>query len=140
MHPPVPTRLIALALLLLLATACASADVQLTPPRLVSPANFRDPAESPFQYPEELWDAGVEGVTTLRIFITPEGTVDSARVETPSRYAAFDSAAVAGTRRLRFEPARRGDLPVGAWYRLPVRFELTAAAASAAEAQPQSTP
>lgn len=109
---------------------CAAEHVQVTPPRLVSPSTF--------QYPEELWDAGVEGETVLRIFVTAQGTVDSARVETPSKYTAFDSAAIAGSRRLRFEPARMGPEPVGRWYRLPVRFDLTPAAGAAAK--PESTP
>jgi TonB family protein len=115
-------RAAAAALLPLLAgaAACRHDLPPITPPRLVSSAAFL--------YPEELWDAGVEGQTTLRIFVTPAGTVDSVRVEVPAKHAAFDSAAVAGSRVLRFEPARRGEEPVGAWYRLPVRFDLTPAA------------
>jgi protein TonB len=108
-----------LAAALPLAGACERRQAPITPPRLVS--------ESTFQYPEELWDAGVEGETTLRIFISPGGTVDTARVEQPSKYPAFDSAAVAGSRKLRFEPARRGTEPVGAWFRLPVQFRLAGA-------------
>jgi protein TonB len=112
----------AAAVLGLAASAAAGCRLDLppiTPPRLVSSAAFL--------YPEELWDAGVEGQTTLRIFVTAGGTVDSVRVEVPAKHAAFDSAAVAGSRVLRFEPARRGEEPVGAWYRLPVRFDLTPA-------------
>lgn len=84
----------------------------------------RQLAGSPFHYPEDLWDAGVEGETLLRLFVTEQGTVDSARVETPSGHEAFDSAAVDGSRDLRFEPARRGDDSVGVWVLLPVQFEL----------------
>jgi len=110
-----------------LAAACERPQAPLTQPRLVS--------ESTFQYPEELWDAGVEGETTLRIFVSGQGTVDSARVEQPSKYAAFDSAAVTGSRKLRFDPARRGTQPVGAWFRLPVQFRL-----SGAGPQPRTAP
>jgi TonB family protein len=81
-------------------------------------------ASSPFHYPEELWDAEVEGETTLRLFISPAGGVDSVDVERSSGYAAFDSAAVRGAADLSFEPARRGDEPVGRWILLPVRFEM----------------
>lgn len=95
-----------------------------TPPRQLS--------ESPFQYPEELWDAQVEGQTTLRLFITETGTVDSVRIETPSKYAAFDSAAVAGSHQLRFQPATRGGEPVAAWFLLPVQFKLNPADTAAA--------
>lgn len=84
----------------------------------------RQLAGSPFHYPEDLWDAGVEGETLLRLFVTEQGTVDSVRVETTSGHEAFDSAAVSGSRDLRFEPARRGDDSVGVWVLLPVQFEL----------------
>lgn len=79
---------------------------------------------SPFHYPEELWDAEVEGETLLRLFVTGEGQVDSVRVERESGYPAFDSSAVAGAQDLRFEPARRGEQPVSVWVLLPVQFDL----------------
>jgi TonB family protein len=112
-------RRLLLASALPLLAACERRQAPVTPPKLVS--------ESTFQYPEELWDAGVEGETTLRIYISPQGTVDTARVEQPSKYPAFDSAAVAGSRKLRFQPAHRGAEPVGAWFRLPVQFRLSGA-------------
>jgi len=79
---------------------------------------------STFEYPEELWDAQVEGTTTLRLFISPVGSVDTVRLERSSGHAAFDSVAVAGAPALRFEPATRGGRPIAAWYLLPVAFEL----------------
>lgn len=84
-------------------------------------------AGSPFHYPEDLWDAGVEGETVLRLFVTAEGGVDTIRLERSSDHAAFDSAAVSGARDLRFEPARQGPDPVGAWVLLPVQFDLPGA-------------
>jgi periplasmic protein TonB len=95
-----------------------------TPPRQIS--------ESPFHYPEELWDEGIEGQTTLRVFVAASGQVDSVEVDTPSGHAAFDSAAARGAHELRFEPARRGDDPVGVWVLLPVQFDM-----SNAPAEPQ---
>ena len=79
---------------------------------------------SPFHYPEELWDAGVEGETLLRLFVSTRGGVDTVRVERTSGYPAFDSSAVRGARELRFDPARRGTEPIGAWVLLPVQFDL----------------
>jgi periplasmic protein TonB len=113
----------ALAAALLLA-ACERGPVPETPPRQLS--------ESPFQYPEELWDAQVEGQTTLRLFISDHGSVDTVRIEKGSGYAAFDSAALAGSRSLRFQPATRGGEPVAAWFLLPVKFELNPADSAAA--------
>jgi TonB family protein len=86
------------------------------PPRQIS--------ESPFHYPEELWDAGVEGETILEIHVSAVGTVDSARVEQTSGHEEFDSAAVSGAQRLRFEPARRGDETVAVRVLLPVQFHM----------------
>ncbi len=83
-------------------------------------------SESPFHYPEELWDAGVEGETILEIHVSALGTVDSARVETSSGHEEFDSAAVSGAQRLRFEPARRDNETVAVRVLLPVQFHLPA--------------
>jgi protein TonB len=111
--------ILSLALLAALPLAgCEREPVVETPPRQLSASSF--------QYPEDLWDAGVEGETVLRLFVTPAGTVDSTRVERPSGQAAFDQAAVQGARELRFEPARRGQEPVGAWVLLPVQFRMNA--------------
>jgi TonB family protein len=93
-------------------------------------------AGSPFHYPEELWDAGVEGETVLRLYVTEGGSVDSVRVEKGSGEAAFDSSAVRGARDLRFEPAKRGPEPMGAWVLLPVQFDLPATDSAEAPAAP----
>lgn len=113
-----PGRLARLTALALLFTACQEGLPE-TPPRQLS--------GSPFHYPEELWDAGVEGETLLRLFVNGQGAVDSTQVERTSGYAAFDSAAVDGARDLRFEPARRGEEPISVWVLLPVQFDLPAA-------------
>lgn len=113
-----------LPLAVLLLAACERGPVPETPPRQLS--------ESPFQYPEELWDAQVEGQTTLRLYISERGSVDTVRVDKGSGYAPFDSAALAGSRDLRFSPATRGGKPVAAWFLLPVRFELNPADSAAA--------
>lgn len=84
------------------------------------------PLESPFRYPIALWDRRAEGETILMVHVTDVGRVDSAYVLLSSGEAAFDSAAVAGSRGLRFSPARRGDDRVASWARLPVRFRLPA--------------
>jgi periplasmic protein TonB len=97
--------------------ACAETEpLPETPPRQIS--------ESPFHFPEELWDQGIEGSTLLKVWVSPVGRVDSVTVEETSGHAAFDSAAVQGAHRLEFEPARRGEEPVGVWVRLPVQFNI----------------
>ncbi|HUE77003.1 MAG TPA: energy transducer TonB [Longimicrobiales bacterium] len=84
-------------------------------------------ARSPFDYPIELWDQRVEGETVLMVRVTEAGAVDTSYVLVSSGESAFDSAAIAGSRDLRFEPARQGEDRVAMWVRLPVRFRLPAA-------------
>lgn len=128
---PTRTPLAVLALWLAATAACQRKPVVETEPVALTPPSF--------QYPEDLWDAGVEGKTVLRILITETGTVDSARVETPSGYAAFDSAALAGTGALRFDPAKRDGTPVRKWVLLPVEFDITPPADSAPPVAAQET-
>jgi periplasmic protein TonB len=118
----------ALSFLALLITGCESAQPEVPPQQLPG---------SPFHYPEELWDAGVEGETLLEVHVSETGTVDSTRVERSSGYPAFDSAAVAGARDLRFEPARRGDEPVSVRVLLPVQFHLPQDDAAGGEPVPE---
>jgi protein TonB len=100
---------------ILLGSGCSEPAPEV-PPRQIS--------ESPFHYPEVLWDAGVEGETILEIHVSALGTVDSARIEQTSGHEEFDSAAISGAQRLRFEPARRGEETVAVRVLLPVQFQM----------------
>lgn len=94
--------------------------------------------ESPFLYPESLWDEGVEGQAVVMVLVGAEGTVDSVYLRQTSGWEEMDSAAVRGARVLRFEPGRRGDDAVDVWVRLPVRFTKTPPEASAQD-EPATT-
>lgn len=117
-------KLASFGLLPFILSGCADPPPEV-PPRQLS--------TSPFHYPEELWDAGVEGETILEIHLSEVGAVDSARVQTSSGYPAFDSAAVAGAEDLEFEPARRGEENVAVRVLLPVQFHLPAADSAIAD-------
>jgi TonB family protein len=78
--------------------------------------------EVPIEYPIQLWDQDMEGETLLRVRVTDTGMVDSVEVVSSSGYAAFDSAAVAGGRDLRFMPARQDGKRIEVWARVPVHF------------------
>jgi periplasmic protein TonB len=80
------------------------------------------PDPSPIEYPVALWDMKVQGQTEVLIHVNEFGDVDSAFVSLTSGYAEFDSAAVAGARKLRFTPGRRDGKHVPVWTRIPVRF------------------
>lgn len=65
-------------------------------------------APLPFKYPPALYARKVQGNVTLALFIDRNGAVvaDSTKVEEPSGYPELDSAAVAGSRELKFVPAK----------------------------------
>lgn len=105
-----------LAALTMIACAGEEAPLELPTPLL---------QETPFIYPEALWDEGVEGQAVVMLHVSAEGTVDSVYVRTTSGYEAMDAAAVEGAKAMRFTPGRRGPDPVDVWIRLPVRFSKT---------------
>ena len=78
--------------------------------------------EVPIDYPLELWDQDVEGQTLLRVRVTDTGRVDSVQVLESSGHPAFDSAAIAGARDMRFRPARRDGKRIEVWAEVPVHF------------------
>ena len=80
--------------------------------------------EPPFRYPAELYAKRVQGNVTLRLFVDSTGTVipDSTRVEETSGEGALDSAAVKGSRDLRFNPARRRGAAIAVSLLYPVYF------------------
>ena len=97
----------------LIAAGCEEAEVAEPVPRFT---------ETPVEYPVDLWDANVEGVTLVRVLVSVEGVVDSAMIAEGSGNTALDSAALRGAREMEFEPARRNGEPVRVWARIPVHF------------------
>jgi TonB family protein len=81
-------------------------------------------AEPPVVYPPKLYQQGIEGTVTLRLFVNEEGGVvpESTQVAESSGYAEFDSAAVAGVPLMRFAPAQRDGRPVATAFTQPVHF------------------
>jgi protein TonB len=86
-------------------------------------------SESPFQYPADLFDQGIEGEVRLRLFVDAQGRVvaDSTSIASSSGTPAFDSAAVRGSAELRFAPARRDGTPVAMTFYQPVIFRRLSA-------------
>lgn len=105
---------VALATLLLAAAACAGDQAIDSPTPLFNSV--------PIEYPVELWDQDVEGETLVRVKVSDTGAVVNAEVLESSGYEAFDSAAIAGAMKLRFEPARRNGKRIEVWARVPVVF------------------
>src|SRR5205823_14524584 len=80
--------------------------------------------ELPFRYPPALYAQKVQGNVTLRIFIDSNGSIvaDSTRIAETSGFTALDSAAMKGSRELKFEPAKTLGQPVPVSILLPVYF------------------
>lgn len=114
----------------LLLAACEQAEEPLRQP---VPMGERNPVE----YPVSMWDQRVEGETVVLMLVNERGDVDSAYVERSSGQTAFDSAALAGARQLRFTPGRRGDRYMAMWTRLPVRFALDSTATLGVTVSPE---
>jgi TonB family protein len=112
-------------------SGCAGEEPPLQQPEAMPDAN-------PVEYPVALWDRRVQGETLLMLHVDERGTVDSAYVRTSSGYPEFDSAAVAGGRRLRFTPGRRGDHSVATWTQLRVRFAPDSTASLGVPVNPDS--
>ena len=85
----------------------------------------------PFLYPADLYAEKVQGNVTLRIFVDSAGMIvpESTSVATSSGYPGLDSAAVTGSERLRFAPAKKGPRAVATPVLLPVYFRHPDAAA-----------
>jgi periplasmic protein TonB len=80
--------------------------------------------ELPFRYPPALYAQKVQGNVTLRIYIDQTGAIvpDSTRIAETSGFTALDSAAMKGSRDLRFQPAKTMGQPVPVSILLPVFF------------------
>jgi len=124
-----PSRLTALAAIAAL-VACSgpkSSTVRLPsgsperrgiePPVVINP----DPG---VEYPEALFEQGIEGKVVLRLFVDSAGRLvrDSTRIAESSGYPALDSAALRAAPGFRFAPARDNDTPVSAAFLQPVQF------------------
>ncbi len=85
--------------------------------------------ELPFRYPPALFAQKVQGNVILRIFINREGAIvpESTHVAETSGFSALDSAAVKGSRELKFTPAKIADSPVAVSILLPVFFRYPGA-------------
>src|SRR3982074_1880340 len=80
--------------------------------------------ELPFRYPPALYAQKVQGNVPLLIFMDREGAIvpDSTRIAETSGFTALDSAAMKGSRDLKFEPAKTRSQPGPVSILLPVFF------------------
>jgi protein TonB len=116
-------------LLLLALAACGGGTVQeeresppAPPPEVEPPVALN--ADSPVSYPPALFDQKIEGDVLLRLYVDSTGKVtpESTKVIESSGYPALDSAALAGSRNLRYAPAKRRGIAVATPFVQPIEF------------------
>ncbi|HJU65363.1 MAG TPA: energy transducer TonB [Gemmatimonadaceae bacterium] len=126
-----PALIFALSLTSVAATSCIDKEQAQKAIELVAGEGARPDsmprmlnAELPFRIPQALYERGVQGNVTLRIFIDTAGLVvpESTSVDQSSGHPSLDSAAVKGSEELRFAPATLHGRPVGLSLKLPVYF------------------
>jgi len=96
----------------------------------------------PIAYPAALFEQNIEGEVVLRLFADSTGRLipESTRVAESSNYPALDSAALAGSARLRFAPAKRRGIPVATMFLQPVEFHHPGTAAGGNTTPPVTVP
>src|SRR5881394_287645 len=92
----------------------------------------------PIAYPAALFEQNIEGEVVLRLFTDSMGRLipESTRVAESSNYPALDSAALAGSTRLRFAPAKRRGVPVATSFLQPVEFHHPGTSATSTTLSP----
>ncbi|NQV20615.1 MAG: energy transducer TonB [Rhodospirillales bacterium] len=76
------------------------------------------------KYPGMSRRRGEEGQVVLRVVVGPDGRAVSLSVAQSSGFRRLDQAALDAVRHWRFDPARRGPMPVKGVVRIPIRFVL----------------
>ena len=83
------------------------------------------------EYPKELLDAGIGGVTILELLLDEEGIVQEVSVRASSGHAALDEAALRIAPMVPFtRPVGHNGKPIGARITFPVRFDADEAMAA----------
>ncbi len=78
----------------------------------------------PIKYPPLARRRNYQGTVLLDVLVGRDGTVRDLRLDKSSGYSVLDRSALAAVRTWRFEPARRGTIPIKMWVKVPVRFEM----------------
>ncbi len=73
-------------------------------------------------FPRVLREAGVGGNVGVFFFVSEEGDVTNAVVQSSSGYVRLDHVALEVAKAGKFEPAMIRDLTVGVWIILPINF------------------
>jgi len=97
--------------------SCAGTHQRLKPPRLHS--------EMKLDYPLAAQMDHIEGAVDLGVFVSHTGLPLEVKLLKSSGYSVLDTAALAFTRKVNFEPAEVDGKNISAWTRLVLRYRLT---------------
>ncbi len=75
-------------------------------------------------YPEVSKKAGIEGTIYIQYFIDQKGNVTEAHVVKGMPGSGLDESALSAVRNSSWEPALQGEMKVGIWQTIPVKFQL----------------
>ncbi len=65
-----------------------------------------------------------EGRVLLDVYILPDGLVGEIKLKRTSGHPRLDQAALEAVKRWKYQPARRGNVPIPYWYVQPIDFSL----------------
>ncbi len=75
-------------------------------------------------FPRRAREQGWHGRVILRLVISPQGHVQSAKIHQSSGYPLLDTSALNTARDWEFQPAKNGSFPVAATVNVPIQFDL----------------
>lgn len=104
--------------------------VAMTPPKpapqsipVVTEVNLKGRRVRP-QYPKRALKLRQEGTVLLRVLVSKDGDQETLKIYRPSQYALLNQAAVKAVKKWKFEPTRRGGIPVKSWVEIPIEFAI----------------
>lgn len=100
--------------------APAAKAAPVTPPDF-SADYLKNPAP---RYPVESRRLKEQGTVTVKVLVSPEGTVQDLKLAESSGHSRLDKAALAAIRNWRFAPAKQAGQPVATWVIVPIPFVL----------------
>jgi TonB family protein len=75
-------------------------------------------------YPQEAREKGYGGEVLLRVEVLSNGRAGQVEVKKSSGHEVLDQSALATVKQWKFNPARKGGIPIPFWVNLPIKFQL----------------
>ena len=93
------------------------------PAKITLPSSDADYLSNPKpKYPTMSLKMGEQGTVKIRVFVSAEGLPQKIELSQSSGYDRLDQAALASVPKWRFVPGKRGGVPEGMWFVVPIPF------------------